>query len=97
MRALHFGIASLFLLVLLYRLYWWVVGPKPVPPAGMPPSAFSFARLVQLTLLVTLALMGISGFTYAWANGFVWADAVSGWNSLWGGDRKLHDDGPRWR
>ena len=70
MRSLHFGTASLFLLVLLYRLYWWAAGPIPRPPAAMPASAFAFARLVQLALLVTLALMGISGFTYAWANGF---------------------------
>ena len=70
MRLLHFGVASVFLFVVAYRLYWWAAGPKPTPPAGMPAGAFRFARLVQLVLLLTLTLMAISGFTYAWANGF---------------------------
>ena len=48
------------------RLYWFVKGPKPSPPEGMPADSFAFCRAILFILILVFALEFLIGIFYAW-------------------------------
>jgi cytochrome b561 len=48
------------------RLYWFVKGPKPNPPEGMPEDSFAFSRAIVFVLILVFALEFLIGIFYAW-------------------------------
>ncbi len=51
------------------RLYWFVAGPKPPPPAGMPEDTFAFSRSILFVLILVFAVESLIGIFYAWGEG----------------------------
>jgi cytochrome b561 len=51
------------------RIYWFVTGPKPLPPPGMPEDSFAFSRAILFTLFLVFAVEGVIGVFYAWGEG----------------------------
>ncbi len=51
------------------RLYWFVKGPKPQPPAGMSEDSFAFSRAILFMLVLVFALEFLIGIFYAWGEG----------------------------
>ena len=53
----------------LIRLVWFVKGPKPQPPAGMPEDSFAYSRAILFTLILVFAAEFLIGIFYAWGEG----------------------------
>jgi len=51
------------------RLYWFVAGPKPMPPPGMPEDSFAFSRAILFVLILVFAVESVIGIFYAWGEG----------------------------
>ena len=51
------------------RLYWFIKGPKPLPPEGMPEDSFSHSRAILFVLILVFALEFVIGIFYAWGEG----------------------------
>jgi cytochrome b561 len=51
------------------RLYWFVKGPKPNPPEGMPENSFAFSRAIIFVLVLVFAVEFLIGLFYAWGEG----------------------------
>jgi cytochrome b561 len=49
------------------RIYWFIKGPAPTPPAGVPATSFAFGRAILFTLILTFALEMLIGVPYAWS------------------------------
>jgi cytochrome b561 len=69
LRAFHYTLGLSVWALVAVRLYWWWRGPRPSPPAGLPPAAFAFSRAILLTLLLTFFVTGLMGVVYAYADG----------------------------
>jgi cytochrome b561 len=67
LQMLHDTLGFVVFALVLARLYWWLQGPKPQPPAGLPPASFNFNRAILLALLLTFAAEAIIGPFYAWS------------------------------
>jgi cytochrome b561 len=50
----------------LIRLFWFVKGPKPRPPQGMPDDSFAYTRAILFMLVLVFALEFVIGIFYAW-------------------------------
>lgn len=69
LRAFHYTLGLSVWALAAVRLYWWWRGPKPSPPASLPPAAFAFCRAILLALLLTFFVTAIIGVMYAFADG----------------------------
>jgi cytochrome b561 len=65
----HDTLGFVVLCLVLLRLLWWVRGPSPVAPAGLPATSFNFNRAILLALLLTFAAEALMGPFYAWSEG----------------------------
>lgn len=52
-----------------FRIYWFIKGPKPQPPSGLPEHSFAFTRAILFTLVFVFAIEFLIGFLYAWGEG----------------------------
>jgi len=67
MQLLHDSLGLILGILALIRLYWFIKGPAPRPPEGMPESSFAFSRAILFTLILVYATEFIIGIPYAWA------------------------------
>ncbi len=51
------------------RVYWFVKGPAPTPPEGVPAASFAFGRMILFVLIFTFAIEFVIGTLYAWGEG----------------------------
>jgi cytochrome b561 len=52
-----------------FRIYWFIKGPKPRPPEGMPENSFAFSRAILFVLILVFAVEFLIGIFYAWGEG----------------------------
>lgn len=69
LRGIHSTLGLIVVILVSLRLWWWLRGPHPRPPAGLPESSYAFNRAILVALLLTFAVTGLIGFPYAWADG----------------------------
>lgn len=69
LRAFHYTLGLSVWALVVVRLYWWWRGPRPSPPAGLPPAAFAFSRSIMLALMLTFFVTGMMGVIYAYSDG----------------------------
>lgn len=69
-RQWHFNLGLLLMVFLGVRLWTWRKKPQPLPPPGMPDSAFNFWRTLLKIFYISLFLMGIIGICHLLASGF---------------------------
>lgn len=69
LRAFHYTLGLSVWGLVAVRLYWWLQGPSPTPPPGLPPASFAFSRAILLALLITFFVTAILGAIYAYADG----------------------------
>lgn len=67
LQMLHDTLGFVVFVLVLARLYWWVRGPKPRPPEGLPAASFNFNRAIFLALLLTFVAEALIGPFYAWS------------------------------
>lgn len=51
------------------RIFWFIKGPRPRPPEGMPENSFAFSRTILFVLILVFALEFLIGIFYAWGEG----------------------------
>ncbi len=66
LRLLHDSLGLLVVVLATLRLIWFVKGPRPAPPPGLPENSFAFSRAILVTLVTTFAVTGLVGWFYAW-------------------------------
>lgn len=66
MRLVHDSVGLLVMLLAGASTYWFLRGPKPSAPRGLPESSFSYNRLILLFVYLTFLVTGVIGFAYAW-------------------------------
>jgi cytochrome b561 len=66
MQLWHDSLGLIVGLLCWVRLFWFVKGPKPQPPAGLPENSFAFNRAILFVLILVYALEFIIGLGYAW-------------------------------
>ena len=66
LRVLHDSLGLLVVVLAALRLIWFVKGPRPAPPTGLPENSFAFNRAILATLVTTFAVAGLVGWFYAW-------------------------------
>jgi cytochrome b561 len=66
LRLLHDSLGLLVVVLAALRLIWFVKGPRPMPPPGLPENSFAFSRAVLATVVATFAVTGLIGWFYAW-------------------------------
>jgi cytochrome b561 len=73
LRILHFSLGLVVSALALWRLIWWIRGPRLQGPVGLPAASFAFHRSVLFALLLVFVVETVIGFIYAWGIG----DAVT--------------------
>ncbi len=68
LRGWHYLVGSLIFILALVRLWAWTK-ERPVPPGGLPASAFVWGRALALAALLLMLGAPLLGFAYAWADG----------------------------
>lgn len=66
LRLLHDSLGLLVVVLAALRLIWFVKGPRPAPPLGLPENSFAFSRAILATLVASFAVTGLIGWFYAW-------------------------------
>ena len=51
------------------RVFWFIKGPKPQPPEGLPEDSFAFNRAILFTIIFVFAIEFVIGLFYAWGEG----------------------------
>lgn len=69
LQDMHISNGLTILLLLIPRLWLWVVLPRPSRPTRLPPAADDLARWCNAALYLTLALFCITGPLFAWSEG----------------------------
>ena len=66
LRVLHDSLGLLVIVLAALRLFWFVKGPRPKAPPGLPENSFALNRAILVTLMATFAVTGLVGCFYAW-------------------------------
>ena len=69
MQLWHDSVGLVVGLLCWLRIYWFVKGPKPVPPQGLPEDSFAFNRAILFVLILVFAVEFVIGLGYAWGEG----------------------------
>lgn len=69
LQMFHDSLGLIVMLLAWARLVWFVLGPRPTPPVGLPDAAFAFNRTILFAIVLTFAVTGFIGFFYAWGEG----------------------------
>lgn len=69
LQLIHDSLGLVVGLLCWFRIYWFVKGPKPQPPEGLPESSFAFNRAILFVLILTFAVEFVIGIFYAWGEG----------------------------
>jgi cytochrome b561 len=67
--AFHLSMGLVVAVLAIMRLFFWVKGPQPAPPQGLPAASFAFNRALLMAMFIVYGLEGIGGFLYAWGIG----------------------------
>ncbi|MEJ1158140.1 cytochrome b [Prosthecomicrobium sp. N25] len=68
-KSLHIGVGMLAFALLAFRIAWRAANPVPPLPTGQPAALDRLARLVQVAMLATIAILIVSGPLSIWASG----------------------------
>jgi cytochrome c2/cytochrome b561 len=68
LRGWHYLVGGLLFVTAIIRLWAWT-RERPVPPAGLPGSAFVWGRALALVALLLMIGAPVLGLFYAWADG----------------------------
>ncbi len=69
MQLWHDSVGLIVGLLCWFRIYWFMKGPKPNPPQGLPEDSFAFSRTILFVLILVFAVEFIIGLGYAWGEG----------------------------
>jgi len=69
MQLWHDSVGWIVGLLCWFRIYWFIKGPKPQPPEGMPEDSFAFSRAILFVLIFVFAIEFLIGILYAWGEG----------------------------
>ena len=69
MQLWHDSVGWIVGLLCWFRIYWFIKGPKPQPPEGMPEDSFAFSRAILFVLICVFAIEFLIGILYAWGEG----------------------------
>lgn len=68
LRGWHYVVGTLLFLAALVRLWAWL-RERPVPPPGLPASAFAWGRALAFVALLLMIAAPLLGLLYAWSDG----------------------------
>jgi cytochrome b561 len=69
LRGIHDSLGLIVILLAGLRLLAATRWPAPQAPRNLPAASFSFNRITLIAIYITLAVNGLVGFLYAWAEG----------------------------
>jgi cytochrome b561 len=69
MQLWHDSLGVVVGLLCWWRVFWFIKGPKPQPPEGMPENSFAFSRAILFVLIFVFAIEFLIGMMYAWGEG----------------------------
>ena len=69
MQLWHDSLGVVVGLLCWFRIYWFIKGPRPQPPAGLPDNSFAFSRIILFVLIAVYAVEFLIGMMYAWGEG----------------------------
>jgi cytochrome b561 len=67
--AAHTNLGLLALLLVIFRLLWWLKNQRPVAPKRMPEKAFSLSRFTLLLMYLNVLQLSVSGVLGGWSLG----------------------------